>query len=275
MASVLWSLGYPDQALKRSQEALSLAQEIAHPVSLGLALIIASTLHGSRREAQLAQERAEAAITLSTEQGLSYWLVAGMTARGWALAEQGHAEEGIAQIRQSLSTLKAAGTELSRPSYLCLLAEAHGKVGQIQEGLSLVAEALDIVNKTEERIREAELYRIKGMLTLQSKTSLKHVQDKSQASQCKSEVLNTQCLAPSTQAKAEAEAFFYKAIEIACKQQAKSLELRAATSLARLWQQQDKRKEAYEMLAEIYGWFTEGFDTKDLQEAKALLEELS
>ena len=132
-----------------------------------------------------------------------------------------------------------------------------------------------MVEKNAERWNEAELYRLKGTLTLQSRTSLGQVQDKSQASQNKSEVPNTQHPTPNTHAEAEAEACFLKAIDIAQKQQAKSLELRATMSLARLWQQQGKTAEARELLAPIYGWFTEGFDTKDLQEAKALLEELS
>ena len=131
-----------------------------------------------------------------------------------------------------------------------------------------------MMQRTREQWYEAELYRLKGTLTLQSKTSLRQVTDKSNTSQDKSENPGPQPLTPSTQAEAEAEGYFLKAIEIAHRQQAKSLELRAATSLARLWQQQGKKTEAWQMLAEIYNWFTEGFDTKDLQEAKALLGEL-
>jgi len=151
------------------------------------------------------------------------------------------------------------------------LAEACGKVGQAEDGLSVVAEALAVVDKNEERVYEAELYRLKGMLTLQSKTSL----GQSRASQDMSEVPSTQHPTPSTQTEAEAEACFLKAIEIAQRQQAKSWELRATVSLARLWQQQGKKDEAHSMLSAIYGWFTEGFDAVDLKEAKALLEELS
>ena len=145
---------------------------------------------------------------------------------------------------------------------LALLAEAYGKGGQVEEGLAAVAEALELVDRTGERYYEAELYRLKGTLTLQSQTSLGQVSDKSMTSQS------------TTAVEKEAEACFLKAIEIAQRQQAKSLELRASTSLARLWQKQGKKDEARQMLAEIYGWVTEGFDTKDLQEAKALLEEL-
>jgi predicted ATPase len=161
------------------------------------------------------------------------------------------------------------------------LAQGYGQGGQAEEGLRVVAEALAVVEKTEERWNEAELYRLKGMLTLQSRqvsdksrTGLKQVQDKSQTSQGKSDDTNPQPLTPNPYAEAEAEACFLKAIEIARRQQAKSLELRAAISLARLWQQQGKKAEARQLLAEIYGWFTEGFDTKALQEARALLTEL-
>jgi predicted ATPase len=154
-----------------------------------------------------------------------------------------------------------------------VLAEAYGKVGQVEEGLTVLAEALAQVEKTGERVYEAELYRLKGELTLQFKASLKQVSGKSQASQDKTKVPNAQSL--TSKAQSEAEACFLKAIEIARKQQAKSLELRAVMSLSRLWQHQGKREEARQMLAEIYNWFTEGFDTKDLQEAKELLTQLA
>ncbi len=251
-ANVLWLLGYPDQALKRSHEALILAQELSHPLSLAAALYFAAGLHQFRREGQLTQERAEAAITLSIEQGFSHWMEGGTILRGWVLAEQGQGEEGIAQIRQGLAAWRATGAELARPYFLALLAEAYGKGGQTEEGLNVLAEALTVVDKTGERFYEAELYRLKGTLTLQSEVR-----------------------GPRSEVEREAEECFWKAIEIARRQQAKSLELRATMSLARLWQQQGKKAEAHELLSEIYHWFTEGFDTKDLQEAKALLEELA
>ena len=274
-AWVLWFLGYPDQALKRSHEALALAQELSHPHSLALALTCASALHHLRREGQAAQELAEAAIALSTDQGFAQWLAYGTMLRGWALANQRQGEEGIAQIRQGLAFLRTTGVENWRPYYLALLAEAYGKEGQAGEGLALLVEALAGVHKTGERVHEPELYRLKGQLTLQSR----QVEDKSRTSlgqvEGKSEVANPQPLTPNPQAEAEAEACFLKAIEIARRQQAKSLELRAVMSLSRLWQQQGKKEEAWQMLADIYGWFTEGFDTADLQEATALLDELS
>jgi class 3 adenylate cyclase/predicted ATPase len=264
-AYILWQLGYPDQALKNIHAAFTLAQGLTYSFNLALALNWVATFHQFRREGHLAQERAEAAMTLSTEHGFPFCVAWGTVLRGWRLAERGQTEEGIAQIRQGLAAWRATGAELWRPYFLALLAEAHGKAGQTEEGLSALAEALTLVSKTGECWYEAELYRLKGTLTLQ----------KFQVSGSTFQVTNPQSLTPNPQAEAEAEGCFWKAIEIARKQQAKSLELRATVSLARLWQQQGKQKEAHKMLADIYGWFTEGFDTKDLQEAKALLAELA
>ena len=205
-------------------------------------------LHQYRRDGQAAQEQAEAAITLSTEQGFVFWLAGGTLFRGWALAEQGWGEEGIAQIRQGMVTWRATGADRFRPYFLALLAEAYGKTDRAGEALTLLAEAGAVAQKDEDHLYEPELYRLRGELTLQS-----HVQ----------------------RPESEAEACFLNAIEIAQKQQAKSWELRASTSLARLWQQQGKSTEAHKLLSDVYSWFTEGFDTKDLQEAKALLEELT
>ncbi|MBI3303221.1 MAG: hypothetical protein HYZ72_14230, partial [Deltaproteobacteria bacterium] len=186
----------------------------------------------------------------------------GTILQGKAMVEQGQGEPGIAQIRQGLSVYQATGAELIQPYFLALLAEAYGKAGQAEEGLSALAEALAKVDKTKERREEAELYRLKGELSLKSR----QVEDKSKTSQDKSGVQSLE---------SEAEECFRKAIEIARRQQAKSLELRAVMSLSRLWQSQGKKAEARRMLTEIYGWFTEGFDTADLQEARALLEALT
>ena len=262
----LWYLGYPDQALKRIQEALTLAHELSHPYSLGHALLFAAWLPLlCRREGQLTQERAEAARALASEQEFPLWLALGTFSRGWALAEQGQEEEGIAQMRQGLDACRAMGLQLGRPGVLALLAETQGKVGQVAEGFKVLDEATAVMHKTEERQDEAELYRLKGELTLKQ----------SGVRSPASDVPNTQHPTPSTQAEAEAEECFLQALAVARKQQAKSLELRAAVSLSRLWQKQGKKEEARQMLAEIYYWFTEGFETKDLQEAKALLDELS
>jgi predicted ATPase len=251
LAPLLYLLGYPDQALKRSRQALTLAQELSHPYSVAFALSNAAEVHRMRGEQQ-AKELVEEAIALSREQGFASELVWGTILYGWALATQGQEEEGIAQMRQGLATYQATGAGAMLPYCLALLAEAYGKVGQTEEGLSLLAKTLALVDKTGERHYEAELYRLKGTLTLQSQVpSLK------------------------SQVEREAEKCFQKAIEIARWQQAKSLELRTVMSLARLWQQQGKKAEAQQILAEIYNWFTEGFDTADLKEAKALLQELT
>ena len=246
-AWVLWCLGYPDQALQRSHEALTLAQELSHPHSLVRALFFAAALHEFRQEGEAAQERAEATMALSHHQGFASSLARGAVLRGWALAIQGQGVEGVAEIRQALGAYRATGAEQERPHHLALLAEAYGKAGQAEEGLRVLAEALAAVDQTGERWWEAELHRLKGELLLWQAVLNEH----------------------------QAEACFHQALDIARHQQAKSLELRAATSLSRLWQQQGKCIEARELLAPVYDWFTEGFDTADLQEAKALLDELA
>jgi predicted ATPase len=237
---------------------------------------------------QAVQERAEALLALSNEHGFPFWLAQADILRGWALAEQGQHAEGIAQMRRGLAAFRATGAEVVRPYYLAVLAEAYGKVGQVEEGLNTLTEALSLVNKNGERFYEAELYRLKGELSLQSAVHSRQSQEENQKAKGKSkkeaggwrletgsspQAPSLKPLAPSG-AEQEAEEYFLKAIEIARKQQAKSLELRATVSLARLWQRQGKHHAARDMLSEIYDWFTEGFDTKDLQEAKALLEEL-
>jgi len=246
-AWTLWYLGYPDQGLARIDEALALAQHSAHPFSLGFALTFAAVSHLCRRERRAAQECAEAAISLATEQEFPHWRTMGSMLRGWALAHQGRAQEGLEQLHQGLTAYRAIGSELIRSYFLALLAEAYGTMGQPEAGLAVLAEALTFVDTTGERCYEPEIHRLKGALLLQQSAD-NHV---------------------------EAHACFQHALEIARAQQAKSLELRAATSLCRLWQQQGKRNEAYQLLAEVYGWFTEGFDTADLQEAKTLLDELA
>jgi TOMM system kinase/cyclase fusion protein len=246
-AHVLWLLGNPDQALTKSHEAVNLARELSHPFSLAYALDFAALLHRLRREEQAAQELAEAATTLSTKQGFPLWLAIGMILRAGTLAEQGQGSEGVAQMREGWAAYQATGAEVGRPYFLALLAEAYGRGGQAEETLRTLDEALVAVQKTGERWCEAELYRLKGELVF-----VRFSEDY-----------------------AEAETCFQHAIAIARRQQAKSLELRAAMSLSRLWQQQGKQEESRELLAPVYGWFTEGFDTADLREAKALLEALT
>jgi predicted ATPase len=252
-ALTLWCLGYPVQALRRSQEALALAQALAHPHSLAVAQHWAAFLHHHRCDAQAVKEQAEALLTLATTQRFPLYVGYGTCWRGWVLAVQGQGEAGIAQLRQGMAAVLATGQMLTRPFCLVLLAEAAGHAGQVAAGLRLLAEGLTAFEASGRGDLLAEAYRLKGELLLREDTRHK--------AQSKSEE--------------EAEACFQQALAIAHRQQAKSWELRAATSLASLWQQQGKRAEARELLTPIYGWFTEGFDTADLQEAKALLEELA
>jgi predicted ATPase len=262
-------LGYPDQAVSKMNEALALAQEVAHPFDTTRSFSLAALLAHFRREPHLARERAETAIALSAEHGFVLFSGWGPVLHGWALAENGQVEEGILQIHQGLDALRAIEAQAFGTYWLVLLAEAYGKAGQPAEGLKAVQEALKMVVNTGERWWEAELYRLKGQLTLHSQASSSQVK----TGQDKSAVTNPQFPTPNLQT--EAEACFFKAIAVAREQKAKSLELRATVSLSRLWQQQGRREEARQLLAGIYEWFTEGFDTADLQEAKALLEELS
>ncbi len=251
-AWVLWSLGYPDQALRMSQRSITLAEKLSHPFSLAYALGHAARLHQFRREEHAILQRTEAAIALSTEQGFPFFLTQGVIFHGVVLAEQRSGLEGIAQIQRGIAAFRATGAELYQPYFLALLAEADGKADQVEEALAVLAEAVAVVCKTGEGFYEAELYRLKGELTLRS-----------QVQRLKGNV------------EAEAERCFWQAIKVARKQSGKSLELRATTSLARLLERQGRRDEAHAMLAEIYNWFTEGFDTADLKDAKALLEELA
>ncbi len=275
-AYVLWHLGYPDQALKWCREALALAEGLSHhPYSVAHALDHAAWFYLLRREWQFARELVEPAITLSTEQGFPFWLVVGTIMRGSALAEQGQVEEGIVQMQQGLATFRAIGAELPRIRLLPWLAAGYAQAGQAEEGLSVLAEALEMVDKTEERWNEAELYRLKGQLTLQKfKVQGSKLRRVGNAHQPVSIAESVTVGRAHPTGEDDAESCFLKAIEVARHQQAKSLELRAVMSLAKLWQQQGKTVEGHDLLSQIYNWFTEGFDTKDLQEAKALLEEL-
>jgi class 3 adenylate cyclase/predicted ATPase len=242
----LWMRGFADQARQRSHEALSLVRQLPPSFTLGFVLNRVALLHQFRREWSLTQEYAEALIELSTEQGFEYWLSQGTILRGWALAMKGQEDQGIAQMCQGLDTYRVLGAGLHQPQFLPLLAEAYGKRGQAADGLAVLAEALAGVEKTGACLYEAELFRLQGDLILQQ----------------------------SSENHAEAETCFHQALVVARRQQAKSWELRAATSLARLWQAQGKRQAAHDLLAPVYGWFTEGLDTADLKDAKASLEAL-
>jgi predicted ATPase len=242
----LWWLGYPDQALVRNAAALSLARQHAHPFSLAFALNWATWLHHFRRDGIATHTSAEAVIALASEQGFTMWSAHSTFLRGWSLSAQGQAA-GIAEMRQGLAAYQATGQRIMISYGLSLLAATSGQAWRTEEEEQGLTEALAVVSQTGERWVEAELYRLQGQLLLQQA-----VPDEQHSAIC-----------------------FQKAISIARNQQAKSFELRAATSLARLWHQQGKRQEAHDLLAPVYGWFTEGFDTLDLKEAKALLDELT
>jgi class 3 adenylate cyclase/predicted ATPase len=223
-AWTLWLLGYPEQGLTRTAEAVTLIRQIAHPYSLGFALCSATGFHQFRREVRTVQEHAAAAMRLATDQGFPAWRAMGCILHGWALAHQGQAQDGIEQLHQGLTAHRATGAENLRPYWLALLADAYGTMGQPEAGLTALTEALTLVDTTGERVWEPELYRLKGELLLQQNSANQ----------------------------AEAENCFLHALDIARSQQAKSLELRAATSLARLWQSQGKRDEARQVLGDVY-----------------------
>jgi predicted ATPase len=247
-AVALWLLGYPDQARKRSREAVALGEELGHPTTRALALYFASMLRQYFRDAPEVQQIAEATTAIGTEHGLSLWLANGLIMGGWALAEQGACAGGIDQLRQGLSAWVATGAETHRTYFLGLLAEALDRGGQIEEGLAVLTEALAQMHGTGTVFHGAELHRLQGEFLLRHETA---------EGACR-----------------EAEACFQRALTIARQQKAKSLELRAVMSLTRLYQKTDRRAEAQPLLAECYNWFTEGFDTPDVQEAKVLLQQV-
>ena len=249
LSHCLWFLGYPDQGLARMREGLALEAQISHPFSHAFALCWASSLHIFRGELRDALEHADAALTLASDQGFPFFVALATILHGAALAEQGEAEAGIAEIRGGLDMYRFTGANSEIKLAFALIAEAHAKVGQFDEGLRLVTEALAEPGSREVLCYEAELHRLKGEFLLARNANADQV--------------------------AEAEASFHDAIEIARSQSAKSWELRAATSLARLWQSQGKLTDARDLLAPVYDWFTEGFDTADLKEAKTLLDKLS
>ena len=264
-AWALWFLGLPDLALNRVQEALTLARELSEPHGVAYALSFAAILHLLRREPRMTQEYAEEGLAISTEHGLVMYKAQSTITRAWALIERGRRGEGIEQMRQGLAALQATGTELLTPYFGSLLAEALGKERKVEEGLRGLKEWVEVARLNENASHLAEAYRIMGELLLVQGTS----QTVSQSASAGKAAFRAE--SPSI---AQAEACFNQSIKIAREQKAKSWELRTVMSVARLYQNQGKQKQARVLLAEIYNKFTEGFDTVDLREAKALLDKL-
>jgi len=242
---VLWLLGYPERARQRMQETFELAREVTDPHALAWPFHFAAFLHQYRGESELALKQADAGVAHAIEHGIVTHHQWAMLSRGFAVAELGAVEEGLEQMRDTLAAQRATGETIIFPYWLSLFADALLKAGRINEGIEAVLEGLGLAAATDQRSHEAELRRLRGELLLRGAGT-----------------------------PGEAEACFREALAIAGRQQAKSLELRAATSLARRLREQGKKDEAREVLAPVYRWFTEGFDTADLQNAKELLDAL-
>ena len=249
-ALTLFSLGYPDQALERSREAVKLARDLKQPFSLAFALYIGSFLHKYRREPEAMLAYAQEGVALCKEQNFALWLGGATAQRGWALVELGHLEEGVGEIRRGMNAWLATGAEVAKPYYLALLTDAELRMGRCADGLRRLDEGLVVTEKLSDRFYEVELHRLKGELILRQYSGAKR----------------------RNKVEAEAEASYQRALQVARDQSAKSWELRAAMSLVRLLHKQDRSEEATAVLAPIYEWFTEGLDTRDLSEARALLK---
>jgi class 3 adenylate cyclase/predicted ATPase len=246
LAYTLWALGHPEEAVTQDADAWALVQTLDHPYTHARYFNWSGILHQLRRDAPTVLERAEAAAPVAAKQGLAMVLAVAPIIRGWAVAMQGRGAEGLALIQQGLEAYRATGAGLQRPHFLVLLAEVHGMLGQAAVGLVALSEARAAMEESGERYYEAELYRVEGELLL--------TQDPPDED--------------------GAEACFRSALEVARRQHARSLELRAATSLARLWLRRGKAEEARQALAEIYASFTKGFEAPDLQAARAVLASL-
>jgi tetratricopeptide (TPR) repeat protein len=241
-----WFMGYPDESLKYLQKAIALARDLDHPISLAHALYLSAVPHLLRWDRRAFEGNVDELVRLSTKEGLVVYQAIGTFYRGYIESKSAKSREGIAKMQQAMIAMESIGVRSTFAAKFAMRADAHRYLGEADEGLKMIAEAQIFMQKKSEYLWEAEIHRLKGALLLMKSES-----------------------------EAKAEDCFRQAIELAQKQQAKSWELRATMSLARLWQKQGKKKEAHKKLTDIYGWFTEGFDTQDLKDAKALLEELS
>jgi predicted ATPase len=241
----LWMLGFPEQAVQRSREAVALGSELGQPTTLALALHFASMVQQQRGDRTSLQANTATNLTLAQEHGFSFWRAGSLVLQGWALTDHGTHQTGIEQMQQGIAEWQATGGETHKTYYLGLLADALARKGEVEEALRVVADALDQVHRSGECFHEAELHRLRGQLLLQR----------------------------TPDAALDAETSFHRALAVARQQQAKSLELRAAMNLVRLCRQQGRQAKATPILADCYNWFTEGFATTDLQAAKALLDD--
>jgi predicted ATPase len=246
-AHCLWHLGYPERAMDAAQVAIGLADRLAHPFSTVLSCAYAAMLHQFSRQPRELRERAEAALEISIEHGFSYYRAWATILLGWASAEKGSLEDGSRWVGEGIRDLRATGAELRLPYYLGIQADLHCRRGEFEEASAVLAEALTVAGRNGECWHDPNLHLLRGELDL----------------------------AANGGGVAKAAASFRQALATAREQGAKISELRAATSLARLWAEQGKRSDARDLLAPVYGWFTEGFDTADLKEAKALLDQLA
>ena len=272
LAWTLWVLGYPDRAAARMQEGLALAQSVDHPLTLAHACRFASAFHLSRREREAAREQVDATFALSTEHGFRVFLAVGKFHRGWLLTEEGRGEEGLALMREWLVVCRTMRAECLMPTYLAWLAEMYGRAGQPAEGLLLVNEAFAAAAQSGYQYWTAELHRLKGALTLLSEQG--GITGTSRSRRGEPSSRDHRGAASGSPVEQQVEACFLESLEVARRQGARSFELRAATSLSRLWARQGKARSAQALLADIYAWFTEGFDTADLTDARSLLEDL-
>jgi predicted ATPase len=243
----VWQLGYPEVSRNDAERAVNNARETGHATTLMYALAFAVHTHSFCRNYITAHAQVDELIALADEKGAPYWKALGTAMRGWLFASTGKASDAVRAITSGITSLRSTGASLYEPWHLWHLAMAYAELGQPDDARRCIDDAIDKVERSKEKWCEAEVHRVAGEIALKS-------------------------LAPDTE---KAEKYFEHAISIARSQQAKSWEVRAAMSLARLWRDQGKPQQARELLAPVYGWFTEGFDTLDLKDAKALLDELA